>query len=105
MWRCYLFIEKARTYDVLETTDMAYQAAKAFGGFQQDLVDLPGKRLFEVIPDFHNTPSRIAALKKAAEEDIMGRRKYVEREIDFLLYREDDDGLLIALNKSGAIPE
>ena len=105
MWRCYLFIEKARTYDVLETTDMAYQAAKAFGGFQQYLVDLPGKRLFEVIPDFHNTPSRIAALKKAAEEDIMGRRKYVEREIDFILSREDDAGLLIALNKSGDIPE
>ena len=33
-WRAYRFIEKARTYDAVESTDQAFQAARAFGRFQ-----------------------------------------------------------------------
>ncbi len=105
MWRCYLFIEHTRTYDVLENTNMAYQAAKAFGGFQLDLVDLPGSRLHEVIPDFHHTPKRIAALKNAVHNDRFGRLKEVRKEVDFVLEREADCGILLNLNASGDIPE
>ena len=32
-WRAYLFIERARTYDILENSKFAYEAAKAFGSF------------------------------------------------------------------------
>lgn len=41
-WRAYVFVENARSYDVLETPQQAYRAAQAFGEFQCDLVDLPG---------------------------------------------------------------
>ena len=34
-WRAYFFIEKARTYDALQSPEQAFQAAKAFGHFQQ----------------------------------------------------------------------
>ena len=105
LWRCYLFIEHARTYDVIENTRMAFEAAKAFGGFQQDLVDLPGHRLFEVIPDFHNTPMRLEQLKQAAREDVCGRKKEVERELDFFLAREEEAAVLVKLNEAGEIPE
>ena len=31
-WRTYIFIEKARTYDAIESPKQAFEAAKAFGG-------------------------------------------------------------------------
>jgi hypothetical protein len=104
-WRVYVFIEKAKTYDVIERETQAYQAAKAFGEFQKDLVDLPGARLHETIPDFHNTPKRFEALEKAIASDIAGRVKLAGQEIDFVLKRKNDASLLLNLNAQGAIPE
>src|SRR5687768_16399483 len=37
-WRCYLFIEHARTYDLVKTPQQAAAAARAFGNFQRLLV-------------------------------------------------------------------
>jgi hypothetical protein len=65
-WRCYLFIEGARSYDVIENPHQAYEAAKAFGAFQELVTHLPGPRLNETIPDFHNTRSRFERLRHVA---------------------------------------
>ena len=104
-WRCYLFIENARTFDILETDRQAYEAAKAFGKFQSDLVDIPGDRLFETIKDFHNTPSRLANLKEAIKLDKVGRVKDVQKEIDFIMSRESDCGVLLDFLAKGYITE
>ena len=66
-WRVYPFIERARGHDVLQTNDQAYEAALAFGNFQKLTADLGGERLHETIPDFHNTPKRLDALRAAVE--------------------------------------
>ncbi len=104
-YRAYVFMENARTYDILETADQAYQAARAFGAFQLDLVDIPGGRLFETIPDFHNTPKRLAALEKAVAEDKCGRAGAVSREIDFVMARRHETDRLVKMNAEGLIPE
>ncbi|MBR2509916.1 MAG: aminoglycoside phosphotransferase family protein [Lentisphaeria bacterium] len=104
-WRAYIYIERARAYDVLETPEQAFGIAKAFGEFQQQLIDLPGDRLNDTIPDFHNTPKRIQQLEEAIAADVTGRVKNVQKEIDFILSRKDDAGELIRLNQSGDIPE
>lgn len=104
-WRAYVFVENARSYEVFETADLAYRAAQAFGEFQCDLVDLPGGRLHETIPDFHNTPKRVAALLDAVREDRVGRAAGVRREIDFVLERREETELLLRLHAEGAIPE
>lgn len=103
-WRVYLFIEHAKSYDVLRTGEQAYEAARAFGRFQADLVDLPG-RLVETIPDFHNTPKRITDLEEAVRADVCGRVKTAEPEIEFVLSRKGEAETLIRLNREGAIPE
>jgi hypothetical protein len=87
-WRMYRFIEGARSYDVVESAAQAYEASRAFGEFQRMLADMPGPRLHETIPDFHNTPKRLAALKRATESDALGRAEEAEREIAFALERE-----------------
>lgn len=104
-YRAYAFIENARTYDILETPQQAFQAAKAFGAFQCDLADLPGARLHEVIPDFHNTPKRLERLEQVAKEDKMGRLKEVEPELDFVLKRKAETSTLLDMCAQGLFPE
>ena len=104
-WRAYCFIENARTFDVIESAAQARLAAQAFGRFQCELVDLPGERLIDTIPDFHNTPKRIEALERAASADKAGRLKEVAKEFDFIMARKEECGTLLELNEKGAIPE
>jgi Phosphotransferase enzyme family len=84
-WRVYIFIEKARTFDAVESTQQAFQAARAFGQFQKLLADLPAPRLHDTIPDFHHTPKRFAALEKAIETDVANRAALAKPEIEFAL--------------------
>jgi len=104
-WRVYIFIEKAKTYDIIETPEQAFQAARAFGEFQKNLVDIPGGRLFETIPDFHNTPKRFENLEKAIEKDACNRASGIKKEIDFALKHKEMTGILLKLNSEGKIPE
>lgn len=104
-WRTYVLIEGARSYDVAENTDMAYEAAKAYGRFQKQLVDFPPPRLHDIIPDFHNTPKRVHALEIAIRENAAGRVKKARREIEFAMKRKPDASRLLDLMKAGAMPE
>lgn len=103
-WRMYIFIERASTFDQIESTDQAYEAAKAFGEFVNLLSDIP-ERLIETIPDFHNTPARFEVLKSAIEADTHNRAAEVKAEIDYALSQAGMVGTLIDLNAKGLIPE
>lgn len=74
------------------------------GEFQKLTADLPGEPLFETIPNFHNTTSRLAALKEAIQSDPLGRVKEVQKEIDWYLSRESDCHLVVDYLKSGELP-
>lgn len=104
-WRCYIFIEKSKTYDRIESRKQAYEAAKAFGNFQKLLTNLPGNRLHETVPDFHDTVARYRNLIDAIQADKCRRAALVEKEINFFTTREKDTGRLIALMNEGALPE
>lgn len=97
-WRAYRFIEGAASYDAVESPDQAYQAARAFGRFQQMLASLPAPRLHETIPDFHHTPKRFAALEAAISDDVVNRAAAVKSEIAFALARKSMAGALIEAN-------
>jgi len=94
-WRAYQFIEGARTYDAVENTDQAYQAAKAFGRFQELLGGLGAPRLHDTIPDFHNTPKRYAAFEKAIAADVAGRVNLARPEIEYALAHALIAGMLL----------
>lgn len=103
-WRTYVFIEDAVAIDVIQNTNQAAEAAKAFGEFQCQLADLPG-RLHETIPNFHHTRSRYDALMKAVERDELNRAAGVKAEIDFAVAREEIVDKVIDLMAAGEIPE
>jgi aminoglycoside phosphotransferase (APT) family kinase protein len=94
-WRAYSFIEHARTYDTATSAGQAFQAALAFGRFQQQLADLPPPRLHHTIPDFHHTPRRFAALEQSIAADVMGRAALARPEIEFALSRRSIANVLL----------
>ena len=103
-WRVYLFIEGATCYDAVKDVNDFYQSAVAFGHFQRLLADYPAETLHETIKDFHNTPDRLEKFKKAVAEDICGRAASVQKEIDFILEREELTHALYDLQLDGRLP-
>lgn len=103
-WRTYVFIENALGVDIVENTQQAFEAAKAFGEFQCQLADLP-VRLHETIPDFHHTRSRYDTLMQAIERDACNRAAGVKADIEFAVSREDLVDTVIDLMAAGEIPE
>jgi Ser/Thr protein kinase RdoA (MazF antagonist) len=97
-WRAYRFIEGARAYDTVDSTEHAYQAAKAFGRFQQMLVNLPAPRLHDTIPGFHDTPKRFSAFERALEADAANRALSGKPEIAFALAHKPIVDVLLNAN-------
>ena len=104
VWRCYNFIEGCVTFDVVENTRQAYQAARAFGSFQDLVSDLDAATIKETIPNFHNTRQRFQRLQQVAAADPMGRLESVRGEYDFVCARESVTGILLDQLAAGAIP-
>lgn len=103
-WRAYKFITDATSYDQVEKPDDFYQSAVAFGNFQRLLADYPAETLHETIKGFHNTKARFATFKQVVEADIMGRAKEVEKEIQFVLEREDVADYFCDMLEKGELP-
>ena len=105
VWRCYNFIEGCCTYDVVENTRQAYQAAKAFGAFQDLVSDLPVDKVEVTIPGFHDTPARYARLMESIKTDPCDRVRDVKEEIDFITSREAITGVLLNHLAHGRLTE
>lgn len=97
-WRAYRFIDRAHSYDAVETVDQAFQAARAVGRFQELLADLPAPRLHHTIRDFHNTPQRFAAFEQAVGSDVAGRAIMAKCEIEFAFANQSVANILVDAN-------
>ena len=100
-WRAYNFISGGISLDMPRDRNDFYQAAVAFGKFQQALADFPAASLYETIPHFHDTIDRLRQFRAAIEADVCGRVKDVGPEIDFLLAREQELGTLCRMLAAG----
>ncbi len=105
VWRTFLFIEGVETFEAVQSLDQAFQAGRAFGDFQRLLVDLPGGRLFETIPDFHNSRKRFDIFRKAIANDHYNRAKDAKAEIEWALKREAIVDVILNAMAKGKIPE
>ena len=103
-WRAYDFIEGSICLDAAQTPEDFYQSAVAFGTFQRQLADFPAASLHETIPDFHNTPARIAQFRAALEADACGRAASARAEIDFVLRHAAEADALTGRLAAGELP-
>jgi hypothetical protein len=104
-WRTFVFVEGVQTYEAVQSPDQALQAGRAFGEFQSLLVDLPGERLHETIPAFHNTRKRFAALQQAILKDHFNRAQTAKPEIEFALKHESLVDVILSAMAKKTIPE
>ncbi len=103
-WRAYEYIDDSTAYNIAPSGDHFFEAGYAFGRFQLYLTDYDATTLFETIPNFHNTVSRVEAFREAIQNDVAGRLKDVDPEVDFLLARADEAHLIVDALQDGSIP-
>ena len=104
-WRSFVFVEQVRTHESVTNANQAYEAGKAFGEFQRLLSDLPGTRLAETIPHFHNSRRRFDALRDAIKTNAFRRVAEAETEIQFALEREKMVDVILKAMARRQIPE
>lgn len=95
IWRCYPFHEDTETFDTIDSPELAFRAAAAFGHFQARLADLDPVTLHETIPNFHHTPTYFKKLLDAIEKDTKGRLAGAREEVDFILSKKELTTVLI----------
>lgn len=103
-WRVYRFIDNSFTYDLTNDVVSFRSAGERFGHFQRLLAEYPIESLYETIPDFHNTPKRVATLEDAAKADAVGRAHTVQPELAFALARKNDAEVALRLLQEGKVP-
>jgi thiamine kinase-like enzyme len=103
-WRMYIFISRHRSYNIVDSTDKAFEGGKAIGRFQAMLSDLEGEPLFETIPWFHNIEKRLETFRDILKKDPVKRAWSVKREIDFILERATEMRVILKLGSEGKIP-
>ncbi|MBE5777644.1 MAG: aminoglycoside phosphotransferase family protein [Clostridiales bacterium] len=103
-FRVYEFVTDSICLDRAESRADFYNSAVAFGQFQNQLSLFPADTLSETIPRFHDTPNRYTNFKNALKEDKLGRAASVQKEIDFVLAREEDAAVMMNLLKKGELP-
>lgn len=103
-WRVYLSIDDAITYNQVERKEDFYQSGVAVGRFQALLADFPAEKLYEIIPDFHNTAKRYQDFEKAVEEDCCQRAAEVGAEIAFVRARKEEMSVLTDMLSKDELP-
>lgn len=101
-WRVTVFIPNAMSYDKVPSAKMNRKAGAAFGNFIKLLSDLPGKPLYNTIPDFHNMPFRLQQFEQALRSTAINIHE-VEDEIRFVEQRAGSITKLYEAGENGTI--
>ena len=103
-YRVFTFVDGARSFSKVETPEHFYNAARAFGKFQNMLADFPARDLYETIPNFHNTLSRYKDFLLAVDMDKASRCAFVENEIKFVKSRRSICTVVLDSIADGTVP-
>lgn len=102
-WRMTNYIP-SRTYNSTKDPAILRNAGMAFGEFQNQLADFDITRLYETIPNFHNTRRRFETLIASIKADKAGRDASVREEIEWMLSVQDLACTLTDLQMKGELP-
>jgi Ser/Thr protein kinase RdoA (MazF antagonist) len=103
-WRLYYFLKGTKSYDRVETDMQAMEGGKAFGRFQSMLSDIDTSLIIETIPHFHDIVRRLENLQVAINNDISGRLRLIQSELEFILARKEKMEEIQRLGKAGILP-
>jgi serine/threonine protein kinase len=103
-WRVCRYVDNSISYEFTEDPKVLYSAGYAFGRFQYVLSDFPMNKLYDTIPDFHNTKKRMRSFFETVKQDPLGRAKEVEGEIEFFRKYRQIASQLVEMHEKGELP-
>lgn len=103
-WRVYRYVPNSLTINLCDDLDKIRSAGRAFGSFQMMLSDFDASKLYETIPNFHNTRARVDKLLLDVERDECGRVAEVQKEIEFIKKFKPMGTKLCDMVDSGELP-
>lgn len=83
-WRLFEFMKTLRSFDEAPSINYAYEGAKAFGVFLNQLSDFHPGKLNTTILDFHNLEWRIRQLNEATEVSAKEYLNAARNELDYV---------------------
>jgi hypothetical protein len=102
-WRICNYIDSV-SFDSCDDLSVMEAVGTAFGEFQNILSDFEAEKLYETIPDFHNTKKRILKLYEDVEKDEFGRCAEAKEEIEFIKANEKLAFQLTEMLENGELP-
>ncbi|MBR5439318.1 MAG: phosphotransferase [Clostridia bacterium] len=103
-FRVFIFIENTVAYQTVTKPKDFYYSAIAFGSFSNLLAEFDASKLYEILPNFHNTKVRYQNFLAALEKDEFDRAKDCQKEIEFIKAREHYYSKIVDLLESGKMP-
>jgi len=103
-YRIYKYIPNCYCFEGIEDLEVIKKYGEAFGEFHDCLSDLDATKLYDTIPDFHNTQLRYKAFKKSVGKDTFGRVDEVKDEIKFITNHEEYYNIIGKGLEDGSIP-
>jgi hypothetical protein len=103
-WRCYIFINYQRSYDLVDSPGRACEGGKHFGRFLRLLADFPNPPLHETIAGFHNLEIHLQRFLSNLQADPCGRVGTIAAEIALIQERAEAMKLILSLGRAGRIP-
>ncbi|MBG7609169.1 MAG: phosphotransferase [Verrucomicrobia bacterium] len=89
IWRCYPYLEDTESFNKIDSLDLAFRSAAAFGRFQEKLSDLDPSSMHETIRDFHNTPVYFAKFEAAVDKDSHDRLASCREDCEFIVSQKE----------------
>ena len=102
--RLLLFIDHTTALQIIKKPKDFYYAAIAFANFYKVLAKFNANKLYEIIPNFHNTQVRYKNFLKAVNLDKMKRAKTCQKEIKFIANHSQYYSLIVNMLKKKEIP-
>ena len=100
-YRVYDFIENSVCLQLVSNPNEFYQSAITFGKFLNMLDTFDASCLYEILPNFHNTPKRFEVLIDAIKNDKCKRLESVLEEVEFALAHKDITNIITELISKG----
>ena len=102
-FRMFEFVENSVCFNKI-TPQLFEKSGEIFGKFTAMLDGFDATKLYDVLPNFHNTQMRLEQFEWALKKDVLGRAKDCKNEIDFVLKRKKIAPVFMNLLKTGEIP-
>ncbi|MCX6554832.1 MAG: aminoglycoside phosphotransferase family protein [Candidatus Aminicenantes bacterium] len=103
-WRVYVFIDRHRSFDRVDSAELACAGGEHFGRFLRLLADFPDPPLHETIGDFHNLEMHLQRFFARLQDNPCRRARQVAAETDCIQARADAMKRILRLGQAKRIP-